>query len=30
MKNYSKALSKLNLENNNIVKLASEASQFFL
>ena len=30
MKNYSKVLSKLNLENNNIVKLASEASQFFL
>ena len=27
MKNYSKVLSKLNLENNNIVKLASE---FFL
>ena len=30
MKNYSKVLSWLNLENNNIVKLASGASQYFL
>ena len=30
MKNYSKVLSWLKLENNNIVKLASGASQFFL